>query len=453
MSMEKGPLQDYDIHDVDSFAQYGPFRRKALVDYCTNEWRTNPKFLSPSPDSTNYAPSDHGAPYEDIYDRLEDYIDRCVAVVRAPKFKRLVFVSIFTLVTVILLWIKIIEPWMAEERAAYASLHKETSSDAGKLYGSNLRPQLTGLTQIGRLDAQYLPDGSRNGYRKRLIFVGDIHGCKKDLSALIQKVGFNAEHDHLVTTGDTVNKGPDSSGVVDLLMELGASGVRGNHEDRMLLMAKEHGSSSVHPKKQAPLSMNEVDAARSSRETEKALAKSLTRKQIAYLDSFPLILRIGKIKSMGEVVVVHGGLVPGLAFDNQDPAAIMHTRIIDLKTHVPSREHEAKGCIAWYKLWNKHQKLLGLQSKVDTEAKKSRHTTVIYGHDSRRGLQIHQYTKGLDTSCVNGGKLTALIINHKGKQEVVSVDCQSHVDRKPKLADLDDILRSGKLAADKDDDD
>ena len=35
---------------------------------------------------------------------------------------------------------------------------------------------------------------------------------------------------------------------------------------------------------------------------------------------------------------------------------------------------------------------------------------MIYGHDSRRGLQLRRWTKGLDTGCVKGGSLTALII-------------------------------------------
>lgn len=50
--------------------------------------------------------------------------------------------------------------------------------------------------------------------------------------------------------------------------------------------------------------------------------------------------------------------------------------------------------------WNQHQKTL----------KESKRTTVIYGHNSGLGLQGHKYTKGLDTGCVNGGMLTAMVI-------------------------------------------
>lgn len=42
--------------------------------------------------------------------------------------------------------------------------------------------------------------------------------------------------------------------------------------------------------------------------------------------------------------------------------------------------------------------------------KENKRMTVVYGHNSGLGLQDHAYTKGLDTGCVNGGKLTALVI-------------------------------------------
>lgn len=63
----------------------------------------------------------------------------------------------------------------------------------------------------------------------------------------------------------------------------------------------------------------------------------------------------------------------------------------------------------------------------------AKRSTVIYGHDSKRGLQIGTYSKGLDTGCVKGGKLTALVIdgNAKAGPKVVSVPCKDygHLDK------------------------
>lgn len=54
------------------------------------------------------------------------------------------------------------------------------------------------------------------------------------MEALLEKVAFLPENDHLIFVGDMINKGPDSVGVVELARKYGASAVRGNHEDRIL---------------------------------------------------------------------------------------------------------------------------------------------------------------------------------------------------------------------------
>jgi hypothetical protein len=67
-------------------------------------------------------------------------------------------------------------------------------------------------------------------------------------------------------------------------------------------------------------------------------------------------------------------------------------------------------------VWNKFQKSL----------KKSERSTVIYGHDSKRGLQVEDYSMGIDTGCLKGGRLTAVVIeggNSDHKHKIVHVDC------------------------------
>ncbi len=68
-------------------------------------------------------------------------------------------------------------------------------------------------------------------------------------------------------------------------------------------------------------------------------------------------------------------------------------------------------------VWNKFQKSL---------PKKER-TTVIYGHDSKRGLQVADYSMGIDTGCLKGGQLTAVVIeggNSDPKHKIVHINCQ-----------------------------
>jgi hypothetical protein len=53
--------------------------------------------------------------------------------------------------------------------------------------------------------------------------------------------------------------------------------------------------------------------------------------------------------------------------------------------------------------------------------------TVVYGHDASSSLSIRTFTKGLDTGCVKGGKLTALVIDDGGKQNIVQVSCHDYL--------------------------
>jgi serine/threonine protein phosphatase 1 len=71
----------------------------------------------------------------------------------------------------------------------------------------------------------------------RTIAVGDIHGCSAALDALLHAIGSRPE-DTIVTLGDYINRGPDSRGVLDRLIDLGRRchlvPLLGNH-DQMLL--------------------------------------------------------------------------------------------------------------------------------------------------------------------------------------------------------------------------
>ncbi len=71
----------------------------------------------------------------------------------------------------------------------------------------------------------------------RLLAIGDIHGASVALNALLEFVRIRPD-DTVVTLGDYVDRGPDSSGVLDRLCELRDTtnfiALRGNHEIAML---------------------------------------------------------------------------------------------------------------------------------------------------------------------------------------------------------------------------
>ena len=55
---------------------------------------------------------------------------------------------------------------------------------------------------------------------ERIFAVGDIHGCLDKLIELMDTVDIDPDKDTLVFIGDYIDRGTDSKGVVDYLIEL-----------------------------------------------------------------------------------------------------------------------------------------------------------------------------------------------------------------------------------------
>src|SRR5690349_16453875 len=71
----------------------------------------------------------------------------------------------------------------------------------------------------------------------RTIAIGDIHGCARALRAIVESIQPAAD-DTVVLLGDYVDRGPDSRGVLDLVLELEGRcrlvPLLGNHELMLL---------------------------------------------------------------------------------------------------------------------------------------------------------------------------------------------------------------------------
>ncbi|KAJ0123159.1 calcineurin-like phosphoesterase [Diaporthe amygdali] len=229
-------------------------------------------------------------------------------------------------------------------------------------YGKTHRPPMKGMPDklVADLPEQYIP--SLDGRTKRLVIVGDVHGQKTALEKLLGKVHFDKTKDHLILTGDLVNKGPDSAGVVDLAIELGAHAVRGNHEDRVLYVSMAMNKDSESPQSMSDKVDLETKVYEKGHEEEKddkdpkaakeeylanealldrgdkpeyQTARSLSKGQLEWLSQLPLILKIGRIPSNKDLppafenmVVVHAGLVPNVSLADQDPRAVMSMRTL-----------------------------------------------------------------------------------------------------------------------------
>ncbi|QMW30447.1 hypothetical protein G4B84_005782 [Aspergillus flavus NRRL3357] len=285
---------------------------------------------------------------------------------------------------------------------------------------------------------------------RRLVIVGDVHGMKKSLDALLEKVCFDkGKGDHLIFVGDLVNKGPDSPGVIDRAVELGASAVRGNHDNAVLDAAveiKARGDNLMHaggitsgsaklpedsgaelPSETVACDGPETSASPNASPltrhsaTTYSTARALSTRHLDWLAGLPLILRIKLpyhlTSSLDDtLVVVHAGLTPGIPLEKQDPHAVMHMRSL---THAPGDERtlipaEASGEEGWVAQWDQWQDQLTTR------------TTVIFGHDAKRRLQLGRHTIGLDSACLYGHHLSALVIESTDRgieHRIVQVEC------------------------------
>jgi hypothetical protein len=109
----------------------------------------------------------------------------------------------------------------------------------------------------------------------------------------------------------------------------------------------------------------------------------LTEDDWGLLESMPLVLELSEHGAR----IVHGGVLPGMAIACHPPRVLANLRSIDPKGDASAEP--------------------GLASWAEG------HTGgphVVFGHDARRGLQLCRNATGLDTGCVYGGCLTALVL-------------------------------------------
>ena len=200
-----------------------------------------------------------------------------------------------------------------------------------------------------------------------------MHGCVDELRALLAACAHTTD-DHVVLVGDLVAKNPDSQAVVQLARENGFSAVMGNHDDHVLHMLGRSAEAA-----------NRVEHAR--------VAASLQPDDVAWLSALPLYLEVQT--STQSLIAVHAGLIPGVPLAAQPRKFLLNLRSIRSDGE-PTRKIEGA---PWASLW---------QGPAH----------VVFGHDAIRGLQQHAYATGLDTGCVYGQRLTALIMPEQRLQSV-----------------------------------
>jgi len=218
--------------------------------------------------------------------------------------------------------------------------------------------------------------------------IGDVHGCAGELADLLAALGYGVgkttkapQGRRAVFVGDFVDRGPDSPGVMAIVMAMAAHGqalaVIGNHDDRFLRRLKGHKVMLTHG---LDLTVKQF-AAESEEEGVRA-----------FLEGLPSYLWL----DAGRLVVAHAGLKADMLGHNS--AAV---RSFCLYGDTSGKLDAA-----------------GLPERFNWAADYGGEPMIVYGHTPVAEPAWQGNSVCIDTGCVFGGRLTALRWPEK---EIVSV--------------------------------
>jgi len=254
---------------------------------------------------------------------------------------------------------------------------------------------------------------------RRLIVIGDIHGCVDELSDLLDKVAPSAD-DKVLSIGDILHKGPDPFACLDLVMSLSNEYILGNHEEKQLRWER-HEDRREETGKKNPMRHVE-DYERLSPEHRKWLGESAR-----------LFIQMVH-PEYGELFFTHGGIEGRM---HSLPAT-------NIPWRVKRREKRYVFNLIRTRYLDSGGKMipLGDQSRTDSywaAEYDGRFGYAVFGHHAQP-LQdepvIFPNGVSIDLGCVYGGRLAALAIPDSGSPKTYTVKArkkyQTHMDQERK---------------------
>jgi bis(5'-nucleosyl)-tetraphosphatase (symmetrical) len=258
--------------------------------------------------------------------------------------------------------------------------------------------------------------------------IGDVQGCFDELQALLERVGFNRQHDRLWFVGDLVNRGPKSLEVLRFVKSLGdrAITVLGNHD---LHLVTQHEGFERRRKDDTFIDVLEAPDA-------KELVDWLRARPMMHVE--------------GNWAMVHAGLLPqwpidkaaSLAREVEQALRGPNYREFLANMYGSKPERWADSLAGWDRLRvivnamtrmrfcsaegamefhsNGVEAPAGFRAWYDARRDEK---PIVFGHWSALGLRLTERIAGLDTGCVWGGALTALRLEDRW---LVQVPCAGY---------------------------
>jgi len=147
------------------------YQGRPLIDFITNDWRTDSRYQK------NIYASDES---ESLYRWEDDYWvhprwKNMISYKRVPRrVQRYLLIYVALLIATWVSWTWFIQPDWEKNKELESQLNVKPTS----VFGSNMRPEFSDMTQVKTLDSALLP--SEHQLMQRLVVVGDVHGCKEE---------------------------------------------------------------------------------------------------------------------------------------------------------------------------------------------------------------------------------------------------------------------------------
>lgn len=224
---------------------------------------------------------------------------------------------------------------------------------------------------------------------ERYDIIGDIHGCYAELTLLLEKLGYRpmegddpcrSPYKHpegriAISVGDLCDRGPNSPGVIAVWRQMVRAGtgmvVKGNHDDKLERYLKGNNVKIGHG----------LDKTISQLHSKSCPIKKKRVYQFLVDLPYKLILDGGKL------LVCHAGLAE--------------------KYHNASMNKKIKSkCLYGETTGAKDEN--GFPIRLPWQDNYTGSTVIVHGHVALNEVSIANNVYDVDTSCVFGGKLTAL---------------------------------------------
>jgi diadenosine tetraphosphatase ApaH/serine/threonine PP2A family protein phosphatase len=197
---------------------------------------------------------------------------------------------------------------------------------------------------------------------ERTIVVGDIHGCYVEFMDLLGNIGLT-QGDRIICVGDLITKGPGNREVLDFVRKReNCQSLLGNHE---YILLRHHRGINVKLKPEHTQAVQELGG--------------------DFADCMEWVAQLPLYLDLGDHLVVHAGIRPDRSMEDQTLEDLTELRSLD------GPEPGSRHGTPWFERYQGHK-------------------VVIFGHWVFDSPLLRDNAVGIDTGCVYGGRLTAVVL-------------------------------------------